>query len=214
VWRAKEAKSAEREVRAKASCKSLTTVRREMANRKNWFDLSEDDYSELLRLARMYRREAIKCETSKSYLAGCVTVAAALEALLLAMIHIYGSEVEAAGLVVKTNKRRKPLLKWTLNEMIDVAAAMNWLPLTGKRGKGIGEYAHQVRQIRNLLHPARYLQDHSPSRITERYLKSCLEIVDLANDWLAGRVNESLRKTMEEEGWLQSRKEKKAEFIA
>jgi hypothetical protein len=172
-----------------------------MATKKKWFDLSEDNYNELLRLARMYRREASRCETSKSHLAGCVIVAAALEALLLAMIHIYGSEVEAAGLTAKTKKGRKALLRWTLNEMIDAAVGMNWLPPTGKRGgKGIGAYAHQVRQIRNLLHPARYLQDHSPSRITARYLKNCLKFVDSANDWLGAYVEESLRKTMEEEG--------------
>jgi hypothetical protein len=174
-----------------------------MATKKKWFDLSEDDYNELLRLSRAYRREASRCQTSKSYLAGCAVVAAALEALLLAMIHIYGDEVESAGLVVKTNGRPKQLLKWKLHEMIDVAAKMNWLPLTAKGGKGIGTYAHQVRQIRNLLHPARYLQDHSASRITARYLKNCVEIVDSANDWLGTKVDASLIKTMQEEGWVQ-----------
>jgi hypothetical protein len=90
--------------------------------------------------------------------------------------------------------------------MIDVATKMNWLPLTAKRGKGIGAYTRQVRQIRNLLHPARYLQDHSHSRITARYLKNCVEIVDSANDWLAAKVNASLLKTMQEEGWVQPKK--------
>jgi hypothetical protein len=147
----------------------------------------------------MYRREADRCQTSKAYLAGCAAVGAALEALLLAMIHIFEDEVEAAGLVVKIGGKPKQLLRWRLQEMIDVVVKMNWLPLTSKRTKGIGVYAHQVRQIRNLLHPARYLQDHSPSRITARYLKNCLEIVDAANDWLVARVNESLLKTIEEE---------------
>jgi hypothetical protein len=170
-----------------------------MRGKKNWFDLSEDDHNELLRLSRAYYREAIRCQNSKSYLAGCAVVAAAFEALLFAMIHTYGDEVDDAGLVVKTKGRPKQLLKWKLHEMIDVAVKMNWLPLTAKRGKGIGAYADQVRQIRNLLHPARYLQDHSPSRITARYLKRCLEIVDVANDWLRARVNESLWKAIEEE---------------
>ena len=174
-----------------------------MAAKKKWFDLDEDDFNEVLRLSRMYRREASRCETSKSYLAGCAIAAAALEALLLAMIHMYGDEVEAAGLVAKTNGRPKQLLKWKLYEMIVVAANMNWLPLTAKRGKGIGTYAHQVRQIRNLLHPARYLQDHSPARITRRYLKSCMEIVDSANDWLLAKVGPSLLKRMQEEESLQ-----------
>jgi hypothetical protein len=134
-------------------------------------------------------------------LAGCVIAGAALEAILLAMIHIYGSEVEAAGLTAKTKDGHKPILRWTLNEMIETAVAMNWLPLTAKRrAKGIGKYVHQVRQIRNLVHPARYLQDHSPSRITARYLKHCLDIVDSATDWLGAHVEDSLRRTIEEEG--------------
>jgi len=120
-------------------------MRRGMAQ-KNWFDLSEDDFNELLRLSGVYRRDGTRCETSKSYLAGCVIVGAALEAQLLAMIHIYGSEVEAAGLTAKTKHEHKPILKWTLNEMIKTAVAMKWLPVTGKRGaKGIGEYVQQVR---------------------------------------------------------------------
>jgi len=68
--------------------------------------------------------------------------------------------------------------------MIDVAAKMNWLPMTAKRGKGIGSFVHEVRRIRNLLHPACYLQDHSPSRIAARHLNDCVEIIDVANDWL------------------------------
>jgi hypothetical protein len=64
---------------------------------EKWFDLSEDDFTEVLRLSRVCPREASKCQTSKSYLAGCAVAAAALEALLLAMIHIYAGEIEAAG---------------------------------------------------------------------------------------------------------------------
>jgi hypothetical protein len=88
---------------------SQRTARVQMATKKKWFDLGEDDFNEVLRLSRMYRREASRCETSKSYLAGCAVAAAALEALLLAMIHIYGDEVESAGLVVKAKGRPKQL---------------------------------------------------------------------------------------------------------
>ncbi|SRR6266496_570528 len=44
-----------------------------------------------------------------------------------------------------------------------------------------------------------YLQDHSPARITARYLKSCMEIVDSAYDWLLAKVGKSLLKRMQEE---------------
>ena len=46
-------------------------------------------------------------DVTKSYLAGCVIVGAAIEAMLRAMIHIYVSEVEAAGTDGKDKERKR-----------------------------------------------------------------------------------------------------------
>ena len=166
-----------------------------------WFNLEEQDFKELMRLYRSYRREAVRSTDSKAYLAGCVMAAAALEAALLAMIHIHAREVEAAGLVPNIRRQPKPLLKWTLPEMLRAASGMDWLPsglqLGGawiaRRAK-IGDYAEALRQIRNLIHAARYVQDHSPSRVTKRYLEGSLAILEGATTHLEAKVNASLRK--------------------
>jgi hypothetical protein len=169
-----------------------------------WFDFQEGDFNEILRLARMYRRQADCCERAKAYVAGCAVAGAALEALLLAVIHMYGAEIDAAGRTPRDKKGRvKSIRKLRLSEMLDIADRMGWLPdisLTStKRAKpNIGHYAQSVRQLRNLVHPVCYVQDHSLSRITKRYLKYAIQVLDLANDYLVALVNKSLKKAIRE----------------
>ncbi len=171
----------------------------------HWSDLSEKNFNELLRLTRMYHREARRCEGAKSYLAGCIMAGAALEALLVAMLHLYGDELEGSA-VAMSKGRPKPLLGWTLFEMLNVARNAKWLPTGLELGANwntrlarIGDYAEVLRQIRNLIHPSRYLLDQSPSRITKRYLTSSIEIFEAASSHLEAKVHESLRKDMEKE---------------
>jgi hypothetical protein len=169
--------------------------------RTKWFHLTEKDFNELLRLSRSYYRESVRCEDSKAYVAGCTVAGASLEAILMVMVHIYGDEVEAARLVPIMKEKSKPLLKWTFAELLRAARGMNWLPAglqidaewNARRAK-IGDYTEVLRKIRNLIHPARYLQDHSPSRITRRYLEQSIEILEVANKFLEAKVHESLRK--------------------
>ncbi len=171
-----------------------------------WFDLDDKEFSELLRLSRLYHREAIRCEDSKAYLAGCAMAGASLEALLLAMVHMYGDEVEAAGFVAKTGKNQaKELRRWTLSELLQTAAGMHWLPAaiqtqekwSGRRAK-IGDYAKELMKTRNLIHPGRYLRDHSPSRVTQKYLTGSIEVLDAAHEQLQAKVHESLARKMAE----------------
>ena len=63
----------------------------------DWFFLEEADYTEILRLSRLYHREAARCGKAKAYVAGCAMAGAALEAALVAMLHLHGEDVEAAG---------------------------------------------------------------------------------------------------------------------
>ena len=53
------------------------------------FDFSLDKQKEILRIALLYRMEAKKCYSTKAYLAGCIMMGAALEALLLASLNSY-----------------------------------------------------------------------------------------------------------------------------
>lgn len=51
----------------------------------------------------------------------------------------------------------------------------------------------------NLAHPARYIQDHTGRRVTNRYLQRQFEIVLACRDWLAAHNNRELLKAIEEE---------------
>ena len=142
----------------------------------------------------------------RDYLGGCALAGAALEALLLAMVHLYREEVEAAARVAKVRGKPKPLLEWNLGELLEAAAGASWLPAGLKRGSTwdsrrarIGDYAEALRQIRNLVHPGCYLREHSPSRVTSRYLARSLDIVSVAVEHFEARVHECLRRAMEAE---------------
>lgn len=168
--------------------------------------LTEAEQKELLRLQLFYWREALRCEKAKAYLAGCVMLGSALEALLMNMVDLYADEVEKTGRIPKSKNKAKPLLKWDLAELLSVAKATGWLPSAldlsddwNWRKAKVGDYAEVVRMMRNLTHPARYLQDHGGRRVTDRYLQRQFEIVLACRDWLAAHNNRELLRAMEEE---------------
>jgi hypothetical protein len=171
--------------------------------RTNWFHIEGKDFNELGRLGLKYHREAQRCKGSKAYIAGCVMAGACLESFLLTMVNIYGKEIQAAGFVPTVKGKPKPLLKWTLSELIHVAREMKWLPSglqigtkwNTRRAK-IGDYTEALRQTRNLVHPSRHLQDLSPSRVTKKYLEGSIEILEAAIKHLRVKIEESLRKDM------------------
>lgn len=130
----------------------------------------------------------------------------ALETVLMLMVSAYDDEAEATGKVPLRKGLPKPLLKWDLADLLRVAKASGWLPSgldldeewSGRKAK-VGDYAEAARQIRNLTHPARYLQDHFAKRVTARYFERQLEIVDACCDWLMAHNNRALQVAMEHE---------------
>jgi hypothetical protein len=171
--------------------------------------LSDDEERELYRLSSFYWKEALRCEEAKAFLAGSVLLGSALETLLILMVNCYPEEAELTGLVPTRKGVGRPLLEWDLADLLKVAKAANWLP-TGltlggdwdRRKAKVGDYAEVVRMVRNLVHPARYVEDHYRSRVTAKYLRRQFEIVLLCRDWLVERNNKSLREHMREEGLL------------
>jgi hypothetical protein len=171
--------------------------------------LNDQEERELHRLSTFYRKEAMRCESAKAYLAGSVMLGSALESVLMLMVNCYADEVEATGIVPTRKGKCRPLLDWDLSELIKVAKAAGWLPSALKldeewssRKAKVGDYAEVCRMIRNLAHPGRYLKDHARSRVTAKYLKRQFEIVELCCDRLTQRNNESLHRHMEAEGSL------------
>ena len=169
--------------------------------------LTDEEEKELYRLQRLYWREALRCEEAKAYLAGCVMLGSALETLLILMINIYADEAEQTEKAPRTKGKPKPLLEWKFIELLRVAKAAGWLPSqldlndqwSGRKAR-IGDHAEVVRMIRNLVHPAAFVEDHHKKRVTSKYLQQQFEVVLLCRDWLSAHNNKSLLEHMKAEG--------------
>ena len=127
------------------------------------FELSESVFNETLRLALQYRREAEKCQNAKAFLAGCIMMGAAFEAMLLSFANCYPAEALTSSAAPRRKGKIKPLTEWSLADLLAVAKERTWLPSvlsTSQDWDGakaqIGDYGEVVREIRNLVHPARY----------------------------------------------------------
>ena len=169
--------------------------------------LTEEEAREFWRLYRLYWREAERCEEAKAYLAGCVMLGSALEALLILMVDVYDEQAAATGRVPMKGKKPKPLLDWDLGKLLRVAKAAGWLPAKldpdkddwdGRKAK-VGDYAEVARVVRNLAHPGRYRKEHFRRRITAKYLQLQFEVVDACRGRLAYHNNESLLAHMRKE---------------
>lgn len=162
--------------------------------------LTGAQYKEVLRLARVYKREAEKCREGKAYLAGCILIGAAFEAALLSMAHCFAGDIYAWKGV-----SAKPLMKWSLAELLNASRQLGRLPSRLSPDEGsdseraqIGDYAEAVREIRNFVHPARYVVDFQGKRVTKRYLETSFEIVEIATDHLMYKVRGFLQAATEE----------------
>ena len=163
--------------------------------------MQEKQFNEILRLSRLYRREAVRCREAAAFVAGCVMLGAALESMLVATASIYWREAKRALAAPKQKGRVRPLAEWDLGSLLAVARELNWLPAGLERGEGwsrrkakIGDYAEALHQVRNLVHAGYYLRKHSPARVTKRYFEGYFEILDVAVSWLNNKVVEDLRK--------------------
>src|SRR5579883_1134360 len=127
--------------------------------------LSDEEERELNRLSGFYWKEARRCEEARAYLAGSVTLGSVLESLLILMVNCYPEEAEETGKVPQEHGKAKPLLDWTLFQLLVVAKAASWLPSSqsltddwNSRKAKIGDYAEVARLVRNLVHPGSYLK--------------------------------------------------------
>jgi hypothetical protein len=162
--------------------------------------LQEAEHKELHRLRVFYWAEAKRCEAAKAHLAGCVMLGSAVECLLVLFTDIYFEEALATGKAPTKKGKIKPLLKWDLAELLRVAEAANWFPETieGKKAS-IRDSSLTLKQIRNLVHPARYLQDHHGRRVTKKFLDFSFETALDARDCLLDRIHTDIDKGLQEE---------------
>ena len=169
-------------------------------------DLTERQFNDLMWLYEVYYREAQRCQKGKSYLSGSIMIAAAMETALLATVYRFSEELARATRVPKRKGRPRPLLKWSLAELLAVAKELRWLPShlslrdawDRKRAK-IGDYAEVVRQVRNLVHPGNYAAWHSPSRVTAKHLRFCFEVLHLATEHLHRKLEDAIEEHFAED---------------
>jgi hypothetical protein len=161
-------------------------------------DLADAHHDELHRLLRLYHSEARRCRDAKACLAGCVMAGAVLETSLVLIVSLFQDDVRTVADLSTKHGGIKPLMEWWFRDLLDVAKANGWLPAgldygvddwSDEKAKA-GDYAEVVREMRDLAHPARYLQDFYRRRVTRDRFELVLESVELANGWLLGRIGE------------------------
>jgi hypothetical protein len=171
-------------------------------------ELTAAQEAEMLRLQRFYRNEASRCRKARAFLAGCVMAGAELETTLLLMVNVYPDEAAATGKAPHRKGKLKSLTEWSLAELLKVAKAAGWLPSALEYGQDdwdrkraeAGDYAEVVREMRNLAHPVRYMEDHYRQHVTKRHLEWVFDAIDAGNGWLFARIEKSLIEQMKTEG--------------
>jgi hypothetical protein len=141
-----------------------------------------------------------------AYLAASVMQMSVLEAALQAMCFLYPEHVKKT--VVYQRKRfrgkRNKALEFSLYQLINIAEELSWLPpkrftWAGKRTT-IGGFAHEVREVRNCVHPGVWARTHPDTmKFSKGVYDVVYEVFDVANSWLLHRVEESLQRGMQRE---------------
>jgi hypothetical protein len=131
---------------------------------------------------------------------------AAFEAGLHIMCYLYPEEVRKTTVYAKKRfrgKRNRPL-EFSLNQLINIANELGWLPAKRVRWAGksatLAWYSHEIRGVRNCVHPAVWARDRSdPVKFTKGIYGVVLEVVEVANSWLLHRVEKDLLRAMKRE---------------
>ncbi len=120
----------------------------------------------------------------------------ALETILILMVIIDSVEIEKIKAYPIRKDLPKPLLDWTLADLLKAAKKANWLPNKLQPDQGwderkaqIGDCAEVARRVGNLIHPARYLKDHYKSGVTDKFFQRQFEIVLICGDGLLANNN-------------------------
>jgi hypothetical protein len=163
-----------------------------------WASINSRTEQRLYELVRFYVREGRKCRTIKAHLASCTMFGSALETVLILMVSCHADEIPI-DVLPKKQKKPKRLLDWSLHDLLVVARTCNWLPAgldldddwDDKRAR-VGDYAMVVKMVRNLVHPARILEDLPKGRVSRKHSRVTAEIYEAAVDHLETKIHASL----------------------
>lgn len=144
--------------------------------------LSEAQFRRLLDIAVQYRREAKACYQADAPLAACIMMGAALEAALLASVHLCLDAVSRLSTIP-----HNPIEKWSLEELLNVARDLGWLSNVVAEGDSPGsfritlyDYASWLRKVRNRVHPGRHIREDPDSDLTYKDATLAFRVVDVA----------------------------------
>lgn len=118
--------------------------------------------------------EAEDCFRSKAYLSSVIMSASVLEGILLGLANKNMQAFNSANSTPKDHKtlKPKPFGEWKLIDFINVSHEL------GKVSKDVKQYAHELRDFRNYVHPQKQLDSKfSPDVHTA---KICLQVLKAA----------------------------------
>ncbi len=159
-----------------------------------------ESLAEVLTVFEFYRDEAAKCAEAEACLAGCVLLASALEASLLAMTRCFPEEVQS--FIASSNAREfsRPPKDWGLSQLLLVARGLGWLPNSrDERAKydpnkaQVGDLVDVVRMVRNLIHPAIYMREYPGEPLSWKALEVSFGILDASCSCLAAKLEDALK---------------------
>lgn len=157
--------------------------------------LGDKRFNHLMNLNRALDLEAQRCSEKRAYYAGCALKGAVLEGWLICMCYIFIDDVRnyLADIPVKRHPKGQ-IWNWDLNNLIEIAKALQWLP--ARRGKHgplkVADWAHLVRELRNLVHPGRHIRDYPRIRLRKAHFNIVIEVVDAVIDHLRAKIERDL----------------------
>lgn len=151
-----------------------------------------------LELFESYRHDARKCGDAGACLAGCVLLASALEAALLAMVQCFPQDVERAARMSHSKEMLRPPDELGLSQLLEIARMLHWLPSSGDSEDGqdpakaqVGDYVDVIRAIRNLLHPSIYMKEFYAQQVDRQHLDLSFKVLDEACASLASALEDA-----------------------
>jgi hypothetical protein len=165
-------------------------------------NLSSSEFAELLRVTDIYDEEAHKCLASGAFLAGCAMLAAELEAVLLLTASVHTEEIDESPFRPEREGKPKALISWKFWELLRVARDLGWIQSdwfveidTDGQLIRANDHADLVRKVRNLMHPARYIQDIPGGQVNEADLDICYRVVEEVIDRLGTMLGPAMHQT-------------------
>lgn len=158
-------------------------------------DLGKKRYWKLVELIGTYDRESERCAKVRAYYAACALQGAALEGLLLAMCDAFIDDVRTVLPTLPPEKRPKgPLTKWSLNDLIVIAKALDWLPSRKSKWAKpkLGDWTELVKELRNLVHPGRHINSYPKHRMRKGHYSDAYAILRSVTSHLWDRIEPTL----------------------